>query len=234
MNLVNLLSFLRRAVVIAVGVSVLLAPASPRLFAQTGKIAPGPLIHVTGVSSLASSFNGPDEAIKPLLAGQAQPLSLISHDFDEDGFSDLVVGYATPNGGVLSWHRGNIEAFAPQTEESFRAMSAGNYQDPVLPGASTFRTTVRPDLVAAGDFYQSGHLSLVVATQDGNSLNVLAGDGHGRFASPEIIKLPGAVTALESGKIGATGQPSAVLIGVQGPKQPLLLLFRSTAAGLVL
>ncbi len=234
MNLLNALSFLRRVAVMAVGVSVFLPLAGPRLFAQAGKVAPGPLIHVTGVSSLASSYNGPDEAVKPLLAGQAQPLSLISHDFDEDGFSDLIVGYATPNGGALSWHRGNIEAFAPQTEESFRAMSAGNYQDPVLPGASTFRTTIRPDLLAAGDFYQSGHLSLVVATQGGNSLNLLAGDGHGRFGSPEIVKLPGSVTAFASGKIGATGQPAAVLIGVQGPKQPLLLLFRSTAAGLVL
>ncbi len=226
------LSLLRRVAVITVGVSIFVA--SPCLFAQAEKAAPGPLVRVTGVSSLASSYNGPDEAVRPLLAGQAQPLSLVSHDFDEDGFADLIVGYVAPTGGVLSWHRGNIEAFAPQTEESFKAMSAGNYQDPLLPGASTFRTTVRPDLVAAGDFFQSGHLSLVVAAQGGNSLNLLAGDGHGRFAGPEIVKLPGTVSALASGKIGATGQPAAVLIGVQGPKQPLLLLYRSTAAGLVL
>src|SRR5437660_271951 len=145
--------------VLMVGVSLLLGAHGPRVFAQVqaGKVAAGPVIQVTGVSSLASSYNGPEEAVRALQTGQAQPLSLVSSDFDEDGFSDLIVGYGVSNGGgVLSWHRGNIEAFAPQTEESFKAMSAGNYQDPVLPGASTFRTTVRPDLAAAGDFYQSG------------------------------------------------------------------------------
>ncbi len=234
MNLSPSLSFLKRVTVLVVGMSLFLAAAlQVSAQVQAGKVAPGPVIQVTGVSSLASSYNGPEDAVRALQTGQAQPLSLVSSDFDEDGFSDLIVGYAAPSGGVLSWHRGNIEAFAPQTEESFKAMSAGNYQSPVLPGASTFRATVRPDLVAAGDFYQSGHHGLIVAARGANTLNLLAGDGHGRFADPEIVKLPGAVTALGSGKLGLTGSPTAVLIGVQGTK-PLLLLYRSTPTGLVL
>jgi hypothetical protein len=203
------------------------------LSAQTGNAVPGPTLRVTGISALATSYSGPDDAVGALHAGQAQTLSLLAADFDEDGIADLVMGHAAARGGILTWHRGNIEAFAPLTEETFNLMAAGNFQNPVLPGASTFHTTVRPDLLAAGNFYTSGHTSLVVAELGGNSIDVFAGDGYGRFANPQTITLSGTVTALGSGPLGAMGQPDSVLIGVQGSQAPALLLYRSSPAGLV-
>lgn len=233
MNLFQLSSLLRRAA-IAVAICIVVATASSISSAQVGKFAPGPVVRVTGASSLASSYSGPKESVQALLAGQLQPLSLVSSDFDEDGIADLIVGYAAPNGGFLTWHRGNLEAFSPQTEQTFNVMATGNFQDPVLPGASTTQTPVRPDLLAAGDFYQSGHMSVVAAAQSGSTLGVLAGDGHGNFANPQTVSLPGAVTALAAGKIGATGQPIALLVGVQEQQRSLLLFYRGSAAGLVL
>ena len=39
-----------------------------------------------------------------------QARSLSSGDIDGDGFPDLVSGYATDVGGVITLHRGNVEA----------------------------------------------------------------------------------------------------------------------------
>jgi len=47
---------------------------------------------------------------------QAAPLSLAIEDFDGDGMRDLAMGLSTPAGGMLAIRRGNLNAFAPQSE----------------------------------------------------------------------------------------------------------------------
>ena len=48
---------------------------------------------------------------------QARPLTLAAGDFDGDGVDDLMSGYATPNGGMLTLHRGNVESIFPGPSE---------------------------------------------------------------------------------------------------------------------
>jgi len=239
MNFLQLLTLLRRAAMTMVAVSISLVAGGIRISAQAAKNAPGsePVVHLKAVSTLTDSYSGPEDAVQALRSGQATPLSLVACDVDGDGVTDLIVGNGVPGGGgILTVHRGNLEAFVPQSEETFKYMAAGKFQDSILPGASAFPTKVRPDFLAAGNFYQSGHIGVVVAARGGNTINVLTGNGYGVFTVAQSLSLPGgaAVTALGAGKIGAIGQPDSVLIGVQGPQQPLLLLYRSSAAGMVL
>src|SRR5258708_6007984 len=56
-----------------------------------------------------------------LTSGQATALSMATGDFDMDGYGDLAVGYATAGGGRVAIYRGNVDAFAPQSDASFWA-----------------------------------------------------------------------------------------------------------------
>jgi len=72
-----------------------------------------------------------DAAARSIASGQARPLSLTKGDFDHDGIEDLVIGYLTPTGGAISFHRGNLDAFAPQNQASFEAIGRGEFPAPL-------------------------------------------------------------------------------------------------------
>ena len=108
-----------------------------------------------------------------LLGGQAalapaaaQPLALTTGDVDEDGIPDLLVGYA----GHISIQRGNLDAFAPQSDASFQAMAHGQFPAPFLAQSTTLATPVNPDFMAVGHFTGSGHNDLVIAAKGGSAL----------------------------------------------------------------
>jgi hypothetical protein len=126
-------------------------------------------------------------ATQDFVAAQPQPLSLINGNFDGDGIEDLVVGYDAPGGGAIALHRGNLDAFAPQSQESWLAIGQGHFPQPYLKEAQVFSVPTRPDFLAAGDFTGNGHMDLVVASRGGNALYVLAGDGAGNFGVPQIV-----------------------------------------------
>src|SRR5215472_13038307 len=81
----------------------------------------GPVIYLQDSQSLPVTHVGEGGARRNLAAEGAEPLSMATGDFDEDGITDLVVGYGAPGGGAIALHRGNLDAFAPQSEESFQA-----------------------------------------------------------------------------------------------------------------
>src|SRR6201995_3908109 len=140
-----------------------------------------------------------------IAAGQATPLAMATGDFDGDGVDDLVIGYATSTGGAVALHHGNVDAFAPQSEASFQAISRGEFPSPFLPEAQVFRVPVRPDFIAAGDFTGLGNLDLVVASREDTSIYVLPGLAQGKFGAPQQVQLAGKLNALASGRLG-TGQ----------------------------
>ena len=142
----------------------------------------------------------------------AQPLALTTGDVDEDGIPDLLVGYA----GHISIQRGNLDAFAPQSDESFQAIGREQFPAPFLAQSSTLATPVNPDFMAVGHFTGSGHNDLVIAAKGGTALYVFSGDGKGNFAAPQTVNLPGGVTALAAGDFGAYGQFTTVLVGTKG------------------
>src|SRR5712692_5554436 len=88
-------------------------------------------------------------AAQSLAAGQGQPLAMIHGDFDQDGIEDLAVGYATPGGGAIVVHRGNLDAFAPQSDASFQAIGGGEFPAPFLRQGKVGRVPLGPDFLAA-------------------------------------------------------------------------------------
>src|SRR5437764_15005961 len=81
-----------------------------------------------------------------------QPVSMASADFDEDGIADLAVGYKGPQGFSVVIHRGNLDAFAPQSDVSLQAIGRGEFPSPFLTDAQVIGIPVSPDLVATGSF----------------------------------------------------------------------------------
>jgi len=62
-------------------------------------------------ANLQTTYTGESSLTQSLRDNKAQPLTLASADFDEDGMPDLVTGYATTNGGgIVTIQRGNVHA----------------------------------------------------------------------------------------------------------------------------
>jgi uncharacterized repeat protein (TIGR01451 family) len=164
------------------------------------------------------------------LAAGAQPLSMISADLENRGIPGLLVGYSTPNGGVVVWHRGNIDAYAPQSDASFQAIANSQFPSTFLPEAQTFNVPVSPDFIAVGDFTGRGQQDLAVAARGGSAVYIFSGDGKGHFTSSQTINAPGGVTALVAERFGKLN--SALLVGASAPKQSFLAVYAPGAHGL--
>jgi hypothetical protein len=164
-----------------------------------------------------------------LLAGlsHSQPVSMTSGDLDADGFEDLVVGYSTGSGGFISIHRGNIDAFAPQSDASFQAIGRGEFPSPFLLEAKVFSVPVSPDFIALGNFIGGGNKDLAVAAQGGSVLYIFPGDREGNFGAPQTVDLADGVTALAAGDFGGSHMP-ALIVGMSRS----LAVYVSTAEGL--
>jgi uncharacterized repeat protein (TIGR01451 family) len=157
---------------------------------------------------------------------------MAAEDVDADGIADLVVGYSVPGGGVVAVHRGNLGAFSPRNHESFLAIGRGQFPSPFLTDVKVFNVPVSPDFLATGSFTESGHIDLVVASRGGNAMYVFAGDGHGGFAAPQVMNLPGAITALAAGNFGKSVATS-VAVGLAGPNNSFSLsVYSGTQHGL--
>jgi CSLREA domain-containing protein len=146
---------------------------------------------------------------------QPRPLSMATGDFDEDGVNDLVIGYALAKGGSITVLRGNLDALAPQTHESWLAAGRHEYSDPYLQNSEPITVDSRPSLMTAADVNGDGHLDLVFATKGGNQLFALFGDGKGNFLSPVSTTVDGAVTALAAYRPGVPFMGEVVVLGQQ-------------------
>ena len=167
-----------------------------------------------------------------LASRQASALTLVSADFNGDGIADLAAGYAAPGGGgIIAVHYGSLDALAPQSDASFRAIGRGEFPAPFLPEARVFSVPAAPDLLAVGNFTERGSNDLVVATRGASVMYVLPADGKGNFRAPQAVNLTGAVTALSGGKLGRTSLSSDLIVGVSGPDGASLLVYRGASQG---
>jgi CSLREA domain-containing protein/uncharacterized repeat protein (TIGR01451 family) len=192
----------------------------------------GPQIYVQDAQALKVNHGGTSAAVQALATGNAQPLASTSADVDEDGVADLLVGYSTPAGGVVVVHRGNLDAFAPQSRESFLAIARGDFPAPFLPNAQVFDVPIKPDFLATGNFTGRGHLDLAVASRGSNVLYIFSGNGKGKFASQQAIRLSGGVTALAAGELGSAGTFTSLIVGVSGQQNSSLAVFGGATNGL--
>ena len=179
--------------------------------------------------SLEVRYHGKDAAVRSLQPNRAVPLSLATDDFDQDGVADLVVGYSTDEGGRIAIHRGNLDAFAPQSDASFRAIARSQFPSPFLPDAQVIEAPAVPDFLVAGRFQGVGSADLALAARGGHRLYVMSGNGKGQFGPAQAVELPGAVTAMAA---VADGLYSRVLVGVHVGTASMLLEFKGSHDGL--
>jgi trimeric autotransporter adhesin len=145
---------------------------------------------------------------------QPRPLAMVSGDFDEDGVADLVIGYATEDGGSIELIRGNPEAITPRTHADWLAAGRHEYIDSFLQSSKPMALKSEPSLMATADVNGDGHLDLVYAAKDSDKLNLMLGTGKGTFlAKTNSIALPGTITALSSYRPGAPLLGDAVTVG---------------------
>src|ERR1044072_8606720 len=62
-------------------------------------------VNLSDGHDVLAAYSGDEEIKQALQQNLARPLAPCSADFDEDGVADLVVGYAIPEGGILTIYR---------------------------------------------------------------------------------------------------------------------------------
>lgn len=179
-------------------------------------ITPGMNAALGQQGSLAPQQQLQSRSLNLRIAGeQPHPLAMVSGDFDEDGIADLAIGYGLTKGGSVLLLRGNLDARAPQTEQSWQAAGRHQYSVPYLQNSKPVSVTEQPSLMVAADVNGDGHLDIVYATSGSSQLNVMLGDGKGNFLAPIHAPVSGGITALASFRPGSPFLGEAIVAGYQ-------------------
>src|SRR6266849_5625515 len=178
-----------------------------------------------------TSFKGDPNAVAKLQAG-ATSLAMASADFDSDGVADLVIGYSHSGGGILALHRGNLDAFAPQSHASWLAIAHEQFPTPFLPQATVIDLPQAPQFIVTGDFSGNGSIDILTGARGSERLYLLTGTGKGKFSPPQAIVLPGALTALAAGEVGVRDGRTDVVAGIQTANAAAVLVYKGSAGGL--
>ncbi|MEO8434757.1 MAG: Calx-beta domain-containing protein, partial [Pyrinomonadaceae bacterium] len=175
---------------------------------------------------LITAHQGSAELQRALEQNEAQPLSLASADFDEDGMPDLASGYAHGGRGIVTVHRGNVDSIYPNAPEAQKRKADGTLTNaPFLSPALAIKVLTPADFLGAGDFDADGHWDIVCGSRGGNSLHFLPGDGQGGFGPAEAIELSGQLTAFAAADVNRRDGLTDVVIGVNTYDGPRLMIF---------
>ena len=159
--------------------------------------------------------------------GQVRGLSLASDDVNLDGFPDLICGYVSASGGLVTLHLGYPEAYGPTKPETIQSIIKGAYPDPFLPEAAVLWTPEAPEFLAAGDFDRDGHLDIITGARGSGALYLLAGDGNQGFHEPRAVPLPGLLTTMAVGQKTQGDSRTDLVVGIVGSDGPALLAYEA-------
>jgi hypothetical protein len=191
------------------------------------------LLKLSNGRELISTFDGNLQARQALMSGEARPLAMATADFDEDGVADLIAGYAGAGGGIVSLHRGNVDALYPNSVEARQRKQAGTTTPaPFLSPAQAFSLPQSPDFVGAGDFDADGHWDIVVASRNSQALYLLRGSGDGGFELTQTIPLSGMITAMATGDCNRRDGLMDLAVSIKDGNTYSLLLFEDPQGAL--
>jgi hypothetical protein len=80
------------------------------------------LAHYNHSGILWADFSGPEPKVHHVGGKEQDGHGIGMADVDGDGVQDMVAGFSAPGGGAIVIHRGNLDAFAPQSDASFQAI----------------------------------------------------------------------------------------------------------------
>ncbi|MEY2488914.1 MAG: trimeric autotransporter adhesin, partial [Verrucomicrobiota bacterium] len=176
-------------------------------------------------------YQGEASAQQAIQAGGIQPRSMVSDDFNADGMGDLVIGYASSGGGVLSFRQGNVQAIAP-TGDVFQGITQGRYPSPFLPEARLYSLPEAPDFLQVGDFNADGYQDVLAAARGGATLYLLPGDGRGNLGAVQKFQLPGSLTALRANDSRQPGVFTSLAVGLRTGEGAKALVYNKAGGGL--
>lgn len=189
-----------------------------------------PRLYVSTARQFANTYRGAASA-RHTMAGHPSALAMAAGNLDGDAITDLAVGFAAPGGGVIALHHGNLDAFAPQSEASFWAITRSDFPSPFLPGADLVEIPGQPDFLAAGDFIGQGGGALAAASRGGNSIYVLAQGASGNLELQQTITTTGAITGLDAHRL-SPGKYGQVAVGVHTANGASLVIYTGSQEGM--
>lgn len=196
-----------------------------------------PFINLRDGRDVPTVFVEAGAAVREFKDNRAKPVALASGDLDEDGMPDLIGGYAGAEAGILTVHRGDVDALFPHTSETQNkhatsaargeglAATVDDVASPFVAEARAFSVPEAPEFLGAGDFNADGHWDVVTAARGGDALYLLAGDGTGELRAAERIAVPGKVTAFTTGEINRADGLTDVVVGITGADGAKALVF---------
>lgn len=148
-----------------------------------------------------SDFVGTDSAINQFENGSLSPTALAATDFNSDGYNDVISGFSTANGGILTFHKGNKEAFAPEDPQVLAGIRNGQFPVSFEKETAVIETPIAPDFIVSGKFISGSPLDIVIASRNSNSIFVYSSNGKGGFGKPKEIVLDEVVTAISADRL---------------------------------